>query len=153
MNASIPKQVVSELQSFAERIGLDALALNEEGYCALESDKGEVIHFQWEEAGEGCLELSALLSSLPIGAATDGFRLLLEANFAMYGSGGGWFAVRPGADEIWYFYRLELNRLTAEALEIVLAGFMEKLTLWREQLAGLGQPGVQDNHMPMLDRV
>lgn len=153
MAVSFPDRLVLALQSFAERIGLDAMELDEEGYCSLESDKGDVVHFQWEEMGEGCLELSAPVSSLSNEAATEGFRLLLEANFAKYGSGGGWFAVRPGSDEIWYFYRLELNQLAAETLEVVLAGLLEKLAQWREQLAGLGRTVTQDNHISMLDRV
>ena len=139
MSDAFPPGLVSELQSFAERIGMEALELNEEGYCALESDKGEVVHLQWEGAEQGYLELSAPVTRLSNEAAPDGFRLVLEANFAKYGSGGGWFAVRPGSDEIWYFYRLELNRLTAQVLETVLAGCLEKLAQWREQLS---QPGV-----------
>ena len=155
MSTTFPDKLVSELHSFAERIGMETLELNEEGYCALESDKGEVLHLQWEGEEQGYLELSAPVSRLSGDAAADGLRLLLEANFAKYGSGGGWFAIRPGSDEIWYFYRLELNLLSAEMLETVLAGCLEKLTQWREQLA---QPGASeqvsdDNPAPTWERV
>ena len=39
------------------------------------------------------------------------------------------------------FYRLELNRLTAQVLETVLAGCLEKLAQWREQLSPTGRIG------------
>ena len=146
MNELSSSKVSAELQAFAERIGLETLELNEDGYCALESDKGEVIHLQWERTEEaGCLELSALVGSLSVEAATGGFRLLLEANFARYGSAGGWFAVRPESDEVWYFYRLEGSQFTGENLEAVTAGCLEQLTRWQEQLSQVSQPRAESH--------
>ena len=56
----------------------------------------EVVHLQWEGAEQGYLELSAPVTRLSNEAAPDAFRLVLEANFAKYGSGGGWFAGTSG---------------------------------------------------------
>ena len=150
MNTAFPDNVASELQSFAECIGLDTLEADETGYFAIESDRGEVIHFQWkEETGAGFLELSTTVGKLADKQPSDGLRLLLEANFSRHGSHSGAFALYPGSDDVWYLSTLDSSRVTAAVLEAALVHCFEVLSAWREQLAGSGQVSGDVADLPM----
>lgn len=124
------------LASLAQRWGIGAVDLEESGHFGFTSDTGETIHCQLvERTWSDSLELSISLAEVTPETATEAFRLLLECNFAMYGSRDGWVALRPGLDELWYAQRLGLERMTGETLEAALADFLETVDYLRAMLS------------------
>ncbi len=126
------------LASLAERLGMEPLTLDASGHFGFASDGGEAIYCQLvERAWADSLELSISLSEA--GPEAEALRLMLECNFAMYGSRDGWVALRPGMEDLWYFQRLGLERMTGEALESALVDFLESADHLRELLASVAK--------------
>ncbi len=132
------------LASLAERLGIKPLTLDASGHFGFSSDSGEAIYCQlvertWADALEVSISLAQAAPDL------EALRLMLECNFAMYGSRDGWVALRPGMEDLWYFRRLGFERMTGETLESALADFLETADYLREMLASAAKeaPPVQ----------
>jgi len=140
------------LASLAERLGMEPLTLEASGHFGFASDSGEAIYCQLvERAWADSLEVSISLAEAAPEA--EALQLMLECNFAMYGSRDGWVALRPGMEDLWYFRRLGLERMTAEVLESALADFLETADYLREMLASAIKEAPVDEAPVPVDKI
>lgn len=134
------------LTEFGRRYGIERLALDETGRCALVLDGGRrlVIH---QPAGSGAavfLRMPLAMPALPEAGQAGLYRRLLEANLLGQGTGGAVFSIDVEAEDLELHRRVPLTERLGTA---EFAGEVETLYGAAEHLAqefGLGFPDANE---------
>ena len=122
-NSEADKALMAEVVAgLAKEVGLDELAPDESGYCALEGEDGRVIHLQRE--GDELLLMTAL-GRLPTGEGRLGVvEALLAANAFWTGTRGATISCELTSDTALIARRLPLAEIAKDGLFAVLEAFL-----------------------------
>jgi hypothetical protein len=116
------------LQELGPRLGLEDLAVGEDGTCTIGLGEDGEIHIG--EDGAGACVVVANCGGLPDRGRAPYLRRLLEANFFHRDSGPGVLAVDPDLDESLLIRRLPLADLDVATFEQVLTEFAAYQERW-----------------------
>lgn len=113
------------LSDFASRLGLEGLALDEQGAATLRVD--DAIEFNLVESADG-QTVTAFVDLGPLGEDADDpdtLRQLLQANYFWSGTGGATLSLHPDTGSVLLARQFPANRMTADLLEEVFQQFVE----------------------------
>lgn len=123
------------LAEFGNRQTGQPLGLDGNGICRIGFRDGDFLDIEPVPGSDGVL-VYAPLAPLPERNADVVYGKLLAANLFGEATGGAWFAIDPGTEEILLNRRLDLGDLDADRLEALLLDFMDRVTHWRGELRG-----------------
>ncbi|HMR33767.1 MAG TPA: type III secretion system chaperone [Geminicoccaceae bacterium] len=135
------------IAGFGGLVGLEGLALDDEGECALEAGDLTVHLKHFDDAG--VLVAYADLGPVPERLEPEIFRLLLGGNLSWRDTAGGSLAVHPELRRAGLVVRLDLLDLTAPELQERFRDIVECGQQWLERLDELR--GVSAAHPEDLD--
>lgn len=121
------------LKEIGERNGL-AIALNENGACALELADGRMLLLQ-ERADLNELDFVATLGTVPENVRLPVFTELLSANFYWQETFGATLSWNADLEEVVLIFPLPLADATPESMEAVFMQFIDLQATWAERLA------------------
>jgi hypothetical protein len=113
------------LRRLAALIGIDSLALDEEGMCNLEY-QGKVNLTLIVPRGSGALYLSASLGPVPAGDRAAFYERLLKLNFLVLDTNGATLALDDEAREVHLCYALNLDHFNEEGFPPLVGNLLER---------------------------
>ena len=132
MSLSTPRQQLDQaLAQLAAGLGLEDLALDEEGGARLVLDE-VLVQLELDEAGERLILLAPL--GEPEGDPARAYGRLLDANFFWAGTNGAMLAREPASRTIVLLRALPTAGLEGEDLATALAGFVDAAEALKDEL-------------------
>ena len=138
---SIQAQTDQLLGELGQRIGLEGLALDDEGHASLGLDDVFVSLDVREEAGQ--LLLSAPLGQ-PGGDSAQLYGRMLDANFLGVGTAGATLARSPGSGTIVLWQALPREELEISRFEQRLQSFVDIAEAWAAAIGEAGDAAVPE---------
>lgn len=126
-------QITNGLAHLGEHLGIEALALDEQGICSLAIDDGRWIVSIGHSTGESSLRLMLCVDEL-VPDERQAYRLL-AANFAWQGGDGATFALAPDSGALILQRNVSSDELCAGQLPPILEGLLATAGHWMERLA------------------
>jgi hypothetical protein len=123
------------LAEFGRRQTGKPLALDANGICRIGFRGDDFLDIEPVPGSDHAL-VYAPLAPLPERNAGNVYGKLLAANLFGEATGGAWFAIDPGTEEILLNRRLVLPDLDADRFEALLLDFMDRVTHWKGELSG-----------------
>lgn len=127
------KDTINDLISqFGRQLGIEELALDDNGFCALEFDRAIPLQLQIHPDQERLI-VFAEVGFLPEEPAIETTLNLLRANYFWQGTGGGTLSIgEEGAVVLLREVRVE--GITYAAFEKLLGTFLDVAEFWQKQL-------------------
>jgi hypothetical protein len=125
------QQVIGE---FGRSIGIDDLALDEEGYCCLAIDRDLIVNIELDADGGRLVLYSMVGQPGPDRAAA--LEMLMQANYLGQGTGGAILGAQPETGAIVLSCALPADRLDLPAFNGALERFVNTAEDWMRRLAG-----------------
>lgn len=135
------EQINLLLTEFGREIGLDGLALDEDGHAALAFDD-VLVNFEIEEGGERLL-LYAYLGEIR-GDAAASMRAMLEANLFWRGADGGTLAIERATGGVVLELAVPAASLDRSKLQATLERFINTAEDWTQRI-GEGRAAKPDD--------
>lgn len=123
------------LADFGRRQTGKPLALDANGICRI-GFRGDAFLDVEPVPGSDHVLVYAPLAPLPERNAGNVYGKLLAANLFGEATGGAWFAIDPGTEEILLNRRLVLTELDADRFEALMLDLMDRVTQWKSELQG-----------------
>ena len=124
------------LAQFGRTIGLDDLALDDEGYAALAIDNKLIVNLERDPNGERVLLYCAV--GEPAGTPLEAYAMLLEANYLNRGTGGATLGLAPGSDMIVLSLFVPLASLDLPRFTRTIETFLTAAEQWSARMPHLG---------------
>ena len=135
------------LQAFGRAVGLDDLAFDGGGHCALAIDDKTVINIEHDAPRERLLLYS--LIGTPVGDLSAAYGAILQANYLGIETRGPTFGLRPDDDALVLSQYLPLATLDLPTFEAALQNFVGVTEDWSARLPGLGAPASEPAPSPL----
>src|SRR5580765_2819858 len=124
------------LAQFGRTIGLDNLALDDEGYAALAIDDKLIVNLERDPNGERVLLYCAV--GEPAGSPLEAYAMLLEANYLGRGTGGATLGLASDSDMIVLSLFVPLASLDLHGFTRTVEMFITVAEQWSARMAHLG---------------
>lgn len=124
------------LQAFGRAVGLDDLAFDEGGHCALAIDDKTVINIEHDAPRERLLLYS--LIGTPDGDLSAAYGAILQANYLGIETRGPTFGLRPDDGSLVLSQFLPIATLDLPTFETALQNFVGVTEDWTGRLPALG---------------
>ena len=134
------------LAEFGHAIGLDDLALDDEGYAALAIDDKLIVNLEREPNGERVLLYCAV--GEPAGTPIEAYAMLLEANYLGRGTGGATLGLSPDSDMIVLSLFVPLASLDLPGFTRTIEMFITVAEQWAARMPYLGAGGDRVDEKP-----
>jgi len=128
------EQVQLLLRDLGKLVGMNDLALDEHGRCALLIDDRLEISVTFAN-GDDHLVMAALVGELPADAPQERYAALLDANFFWRGTNGATLGVDRDTRAVVLLERLPITGLYVGHLEAILGDFVDSGLDWMNRLA------------------
>lgn len=124
------------LGQLGQRLGIEGLQADDQGYCALSMDDGWVLHLALVPARQG-VQCMAELGSIPVHDRETILARMLHANALLAGTDGAALGLDAARNQGVLTLEAALAALDAATLEAMLERFVLQTERWRGWLSSL----------------